>query len=77
MSTEDIMGNKYYILNIIKYNLEDMYLLLVSLTAVAVSVARSKTPTTGFVIVPTTPFPNPAKKPWNYLYIQLVYYFYL
>lgn len=54
-----------------------MYLLLVSLTAVAVSVARSKTPTTGFVIVPTTPFPNPAKKPWNYLYIQLVYYFYL
>lgn len=71
MSTEDITGNKNYVLNIIKYNIEDMYLLLVSLTAVAVSVARSRTPTTGFVIVPTTPLPNPAKKPWNYLYIQL------
>jgi len=39
------------------------YLLLVSRTALAVSVARSKTPTTGFVIVPTTPLPKPAKKP--------------
>lgn len=48
----------------ILYNFSiSLYLLLVSRTAVAVSVARSNTPTTGFVIVPTTPLPKPAKKP--------------
>lgn len=41
----------------------NVYLLLVSRIAVAVSDARSSIPTTGFVTVPTTPFPSPAKNP--------------
>ncbi len=38
---------------------------LESRTADAAPVARSRTPTAGFVTVPTNPFPNPVKSPLN------------
>ena len=41
------------------------YLRLESLIALAVSEARSNTPTIGFVNVPTSPFPKPETKPYK------------
>jgi hypothetical protein len=42
-----------------------LYLRLESLTALAVSEARSRTPTMGFVTVPTSPLPKPEMKPYK------------
>jgi hypothetical protein len=44
------------------------YLRLESLTALAVSEARSNTPTIGFVNVPTSPFPKPEIRPYKKTY---------
>jgi hypothetical protein len=42
-----------------------LYLRLESLTALAVSEARSRTPTMGFVTVPTSPLPKPEMRPYK------------
>jgi hypothetical protein len=48
---------------VVKVYLDILYLRLESLTALAASEARSKTPTTGFVTVPTNPLPKPEMRP--------------